>query len=126
MGIIGRLLGRAKRWQIEFNPGEFEVMRTRASRAWWEQGSLVITNHRIFWFSLSSSQSPALEIDFQNVLGCVEVRSWYYVLTRPALKVLLVTGKSEDFHAISEHSDAKMNIERFAGQERYTLGTLFK
>lgn len=126
MGILKRLLGGEKKEQIEFNPGEFEVMRTRASRAWWEQGSLVITNHRLFWFPLSGSQNATLELDFQKVLGCVEVRSWYYMLTRPALKVLLVTGKSEDFHAILDHTNARMNIERFAGQERYTPGALFR
>ncbi len=124
--IFRRLLTRARKEQIDFNPGEFEVLRTRASRGWWEQGVLVITNHRLFWFPMAGSQRPTVELDFRRVLGCVEVRSWYYMLMRPALKVLLTTGKSEEFHAILDHEKARFNIDRFAGQERYVPGTLFK
>lgn len=113
--------------KIEFHPGEFEVLRTRAERAWWESGTLILTNHRLCWFigATHRQSAPTIEIDLQQVLGCVEIRSWYYLLARPALKILLVNGKSVDLHGISDYGGVKSNIERFMGQDRYTPGSLF-
>ncbi|MEW6730535.1 MAG: hypothetical protein AB1489_04260 [Acidobacteriota bacterium] len=110
---------------ITYNPGEFEVLKTKAERAWWNGGTLLITNHRLFWFPTSTKGAPAVEIDLRQVLGCVEVRSWYYFLMRPALKILISNGTSIDFHGISNFTAAKVNIERLMGQDRYTPGALF-
>lgn len=113
--------------QLKFAPGEFEVLTTKAQRDWWQAGTLVMTNYRICWFisSANSQSEPVLSIDMQNVLGCVEVRSWYYLLTKPALRVLLVSGKSIVFHDVKDFGGVKANIERFMGNERYTPGSLF-
>lgn len=114
--------------KIDFNPGEFEVLATKASREWWQKGSLVMTNHRLFWFAYNPQKdkvSPVIEVDMQKVLGCVEVRSWYYLLLKPALRILIASGKSVVFHDIKDLGGVKRNVERFMGQERYTLGSLF-
>ncbi len=60
--------------KIQFNPGEFTVLDTKAQRAWWENGGMFITNHRLFWFPAASPDNPVVEVDLQKVLGCVEVR----------------------------------------------------
>jgi hypothetical protein len=125
MGIGSWLRKIKKDPKIAFNPGEFEVLKTRAERAWWERGLLIITNHRLFWFPAIPENAATVEIDLQKVLGCTETRSWYYFLAKPALRVLLTTGKSVDFHGIQDYDGVKRNIERFMGHDRYTPGTLF-
>jgi hypothetical protein len=123
---IGNWLRRIKKEpKVSFNPGEFEVFKTKAEREWWEGGTLLLTNHRLFWFPANPENAANVELDMQKVLGCVETRSWYYLLTKPALRVLLVTGKSVDFHGVQDFGGAKATIERFMGQDRYTPGTLF-
>ena len=123
-GLLRRIRKKLER-KIDLNPGEFEVLTTKAQRDWYEQGTLVMTNYRLFWFSQQTTGSATIEIDLQKVLGCVETRSWYYLLARPALRILLVNGKSAVFHAIQDFGGVKSNIERFMGQDRYTPGTLF-
>src|SRR5262249_5298299 len=110
---------------IVLNPGEFEVFRTRAQRDWWQAGTIVITNHRLFWFPYNPQQASSVEVDMQKILGCVEVRSWYHLLAKPALRVLFVTGRSVDFHNVADLDGVRRNIERFMGNERYVPGTLF-
>ncbi|MBL8148473.1 MAG: hypothetical protein JNN15_00920 [Blastocatellia bacterium] len=127
MGALKRFFKIDKEVDINFNPGEFEILRTKAERAWWESGLLLVTNHRFFWFSWNkSSQQPVIEIDLRGVLGCIETKSWYYLLARPALKILLTNGRSLEFHGIEDFGGVKMNVERLMGQERYTPGALFK
>jgi hypothetical protein len=116
------------RQKISFHPGEFEVLTTKACREWWQGGKIIMTNHRLLWFpsgSASAQSAPTIEIDLQKVLGCTEVRSWFYLLAKPALRILLTTGKSIDFHDIKDYGGVKSNVERFMGQERYTPGSLF-
>lgn len=113
--------------KLNLNPGEFEVLTTQAQRAWWENGKIIMTNHRLFWFPAvrSKQSSPTIEIDMEKVLGCVEKRSWYYLLTKPSLRILLTSGKSMDFHNIKDYGGVKSNVERFMGRERYVPGSLF-
>jgi hypothetical protein len=122
MGLLNRI---KKEQKIPFNPGEFEVLKTRAEREWWQSGTLILTNHRLFWFPDATQNASSIEVDMQKVLGCVETRSWYYFLAKPALKVLLVTGKSVIFHAVKDFDGVKRNIESFMGHDRYTPGSLF-
>lgn len=113
--------------KLELQPGEFEVLTSPAQRAWWEKGKLIITNYRIFWYpTLNTAQTAAtIEIEMEKILGCVEVRSWYYLLTKPALRILLTSGKSLEFHDVKDFGGVKSNIERFMGRERYVPGSLF-
>jgi Vacuolar protein sorting protein 36 Vps36 len=109
-----------------FNPGEFEMLTTTASREWWQRGKILLTNHRLFWTpNKTTANQPAIEIDLQQVLGCTEIRSIFYLFMKPALRVLLSTGKSLDFHDVKELGALKLNIEKVMGRERYTPGSLF-
>lgn len=116
---------KKKEPKIVYQPGEFEVLNTKAQRAWWENGTLIMTNHRLFWFPNIANSSATIEIDMRDVLGCVELRSWFYLLSRPALRILLTNGKSVVFHGVKDFGGLKSNVERFMGQERYTPGSLF-
>jgi hypothetical protein len=113
--------------KLELQPGEFEVLTTSAQRAWWENGRLVITNYRVFWYATmkTAQTAPTIEIEMEKILGCVETRSWYHLLTKPALRILLNSGKSIDFHDVKDFGGVKANIERFMGRERYVPGSLF-
>ncbi|MCS6884588.1 MAG: hypothetical protein RMM17_08315 [Acidobacteriota bacterium] len=123
MSFWWRLFGEAKK--VEFNPGEFEVVRVKAEREWWQAGELIVTNHRLFWFA-SNSKVPLVELDLREVLGCVKTRSWYYLGLYPSVKVLLSNGSSEQFHAVASCDFVVSQIEQFAGKERYKPGMLFK
>lgn len=113
--------------KLELHPGEFEVLNTHAERAWWEAGKLVITNYRFCWYPTSQGKqsSPTVELEMEKILGCVEKRSWYHLLSKPALRILLVSGKSLDFHNVKDFGGVKSSIERFMGRERYVPGSLF-
>lgn len=113
--------------KLDLQPGEFEVLTTPAQRAWWEKGKLIITNYRIFWYpTMNTAQTAAtVEIEMGKILGCVETRSWYYLLTKPALRILFTSGKSMDFHDVKDFGGVKSNVERFMGRERYVPGSLF-
>ncbi len=123
---MSKWFGKAEQ-KLDLQPGEFQVLTTPAQRAWWENGKLIITNYRIFWFpAVKATQSSAtVEIEMGKILGCVEIRSWYYLLTKPALRILLTSGKSIDFHDVKDFGGVKSNVERFMGRERYVPGNLF-
>lgn len=111
---------------INFEPGEFEVLKTKADFGFLKSGTFVLSNYRLFWFPSKRTNAAAVEIDLGDVVTCYVTRSVLYFFLFPALRVITRNRRTCDFYLPKELDHAVRSIAQFMQRDRYQPGSLFQ
>ena len=115
----------ARQIEIDFQPGEYELLKTKAEYGWWDSGTLLLTNQRLLWFPGRFASAKQLEIDLLKVASCVQVRSIKYLFMRPSLRLMLKDGAMHELHDFKEIDETQRLILQNMNRRPYQPGTLF-
>lgn len=114
------------RSNINLEPGEFEVLKTKADYGFMKSGVLTLSNYRLFWHPSKRTNAESVEIDLGEVINCSVTRSVIYFFLFPALRVVTRKRRVYDFYLPKELDHAVRSITQFMQRDRYQPGSLFQ
>lgn len=111
---------------INFEPGEFEVLKTKADYGFFKSGTLLLSNYRLFWFPKKHTNAGSAEIDLSTVVNCFATRSVVYFFLFQSLRVVTRDRRAYDFYVPKDLDHAIRSISQFMSRDRYQPGSLFQ
>ncbi|HZS48997.1 MAG TPA: hypothetical protein VFC63_28250 [Blastocatellia bacterium] len=115
----------AKR-DFEFQPGEYELLTETAAWGWWDNGKLIITNHRLIWIPQRTSNAEKMIVNMQDIAYCDQIRSPKYLFICPSLRISLKDGTMYEIHNMKDMAEVQRLVLQNKDRKNYEPGSLFQ